>query len=88
MTDKPLMLAGVIQNSIVDGPGIRMTVFTQGCLLYTSLCAGRGKKGGSPPHPAEPVPAFWRDNQGGCEVKMRFGILCKMTSSPLLTLYI
>lgn len=31
MTDKPLMLAGVIQNSIVDGPGIRMTVFTQGC---------------------------------------------------------
>lgn len=26
-----LRLAGVIRNSIVDGPGIRMTVFTQGC---------------------------------------------------------
>ena len=26
-----LRLAGVIRESIVDGPGIRMTVFTQGC---------------------------------------------------------
>jgi anaerobic ribonucleoside-triphosphate reductase activating protein len=27
----PLRLAGVIRESIVDGPGIRFTVFTQGC---------------------------------------------------------
>ena len=27
----PLRLAGVVRESIVDGPGIRMTVFTQGC---------------------------------------------------------
>ena len=31
MTDQLVMLAGIVQNSIVDGPGIRMTVFTQGC---------------------------------------------------------
>ena len=27
----PLRLAGVVEDSIVDGPGLRLTLFTQGC---------------------------------------------------------
>lgn len=27
----PIRIAGYIQDSIVDGPGLRLTVFTQGC---------------------------------------------------------
>lgn len=35
---KELRLAGVIRESIVDGPGIRMTVFTQGCPHHCDGC--------------------------------------------------
>lgn len=35
---KKLRLAGVIRESIVDGPGIRMTVFTQGCPHHCKGC--------------------------------------------------
>lgn len=40
MSDKktPLRLAGVIRESIVDGPGIRMTVFVQGCPHHCKGC--------------------------------------------------
>ncbi len=40
MTDSktPLRLAGVIRESIVDGPGIRMTVFVQGCPHHCKGC--------------------------------------------------
>jgi anaerobic ribonucleoside-triphosphate reductase activating protein len=37
-TKKPLRLAGVVRESIVDGPGIRMTVFVQGCPHHCKGC--------------------------------------------------
>lgn len=33
-----LRLAGVVRESIVDGPGIRLTVFTQGCPHHCKGC--------------------------------------------------
>ena len=34
----PLRLAGVVRESIVDGPGVRMTVFVQGCPHHCRGC--------------------------------------------------
>ena len=38
MEMKTLRLAGVIRESIVDGPGIRMTIFGQGCPHHCEGC--------------------------------------------------
>ncbi len=35
---KELRLAGVIRESIVDGPGLRMSIFTQGCPHHCEGC--------------------------------------------------
>lgn len=38
LEETPLRLAGVIRESIVDGPGIRMVVFAQGCPNHCKGC--------------------------------------------------
>ena len=35
---KTLRIAGTIQDSIVDGPGIRYVIFTQGCPHHCPGC--------------------------------------------------
>ncbi len=35
---KPLRIAGTVQDSIVDGPGIRYVIFTQGCPHHCEGC--------------------------------------------------
>ena len=34
----PLRLAGTVEDSIVDGPGIRYTIFVQGCPHHCPGC--------------------------------------------------
>ena len=38
MKDELLRVAGVIDESIVDGPGIRFVIFTQGCPHHCAGC--------------------------------------------------
>lgn len=38
LADDTLRIAGVVKESIVDGPGIRYTVFTQGCPHHCEGC--------------------------------------------------
>lgn len=35
---EPLRIAGIVQDSIVDGPGIRFVIFTQGCPHHCPGC--------------------------------------------------
>jgi len=38
METKPIRLAGIVRESIVDGPGFRFTVFVQGCPHHCPGC--------------------------------------------------
>lgn len=38
MTAKTIQLSGLVGDSIVDGPGLRLTVFTQGCPHHCEGC--------------------------------------------------
>ncbi len=53
--DIPLRLAGVIRESIVDGPGIRLVVFVQGCPHHCKGCH----------NPATHDPSGGYDGNGG-----------------------
>lgn len=38
MSDKVINIAGVVQDSIVDGPGLRLVIFAQGCARHCPGC--------------------------------------------------
>lgn len=38
MSDTPVRLAGAVNDSIVDGPGIRLAIFVQGCSHHCKGC--------------------------------------------------
>ena len=35
---KRLRISGIVNDSIVDGPGLRLTIFTQGCPHHCPGC--------------------------------------------------
>ena len=62
-----LMLAGIVENSIVDGPGIRFTVFCQGCPHHCPGCQNESTwpfEGGSPFEPEDILSFVQKDPLG------------------------
>ena len=50
-----ISLSGIAGDSIVDGPGIRLTVFTQGCPHHCPGCHN--------PHTHDPEGGFWGNTE-------------------------
>lgn len=48
-------MSGLVEESIVDGPGLRMTVFTQGCPHHCPGCHN--------PQTHDPDGGYWEDTQ-------------------------
>ena len=54
-----MRIAGTVQDSIVDGPGFRFTVFTQGCSHH---CPGCHNPESHDPRWGEPLTVEWAEN--------------------------
>ena len=50
-----ISLSGVTGDSIVDGPGLRLTIFTQGCFHHCPHCHN--------PQTHDPEGGFWADTE-------------------------
>ena len=50
-----ISLSGVTGDSIVDGPGLRLTIFTQGCLHHCPGCHN--------PQTHDPEGGSWADTE-------------------------
>ena len=74
-----IRIAGIVEESVVDGPGLRMTVFTQGCSRNCPGCHN--------PHTHDPTAGEWADTGELLAHFKAHPLLCGLTISggePLL----
>lgn len=62
--DNEIRLSGIIDESIVDGPGLRFVIFTQGCMKRCFMCHNQQTQpldGGSV-YKLDSIVSRWREN--------------------------